>query len=158
MLVATARSWAYRLRLGRCRPGNSSGSRAHVRRENMAKQKVPGSREEESWFSEEQLENLELADEVQDDLKSPIPTQMVSNGEYLPTPQTPEQKQVERRIRELAGVASRKLGMSRRQFLAGSGGMAVAFIAMNEVHAAEFFTVSPDEVWGSRSNQPPRNL
>src|SRR5262245_60545852 len=85
----------------------------------MAKQKVPGSREEDSWFSEEQLENLELADEVEDDLRSPIPTQMVSNGEYLPTPQTPEQKQVERRIRELAGVASRKLGMSRRQFLAG---------------------------------------
>ena len=66
----------------------------------MAKQKVPGSREEESWFSEEQLENLELADEVEDDLRSPIPTQTVSNGEYLPTPQTPEQNQVERRIRE----------------------------------------------------------
>jgi hypothetical protein len=124
----------------------------------MAKQKVPGSREEDSWFSEEQLENLVLADEAEDDLKSPIPTQMVSNGEYLPNPQTREQKQVERRIRELAGVAARKLGMSRRQFLAGSGGMAVAFMAMNEVHGAEFFTVSHDEVWGSGANKPPRNL
>lgn len=120
--------------------------------------KVPGSRDEESWFSEEQLEDLELADEVRDDLKSPVPTQMVSNGEYLPTPQTPEQKRVERRIRELAGVASRRLGISRRDFLAGSGGMAVAFIAMNEAHAGEFFTVSSDEVWGSGRNQPPRNL
>jgi hypothetical protein len=124
----------------------------------MAKQKVPGSREEESWFSEEQLENLELADEAEDDLKSPIPTQMVSNGEYLPTPQTEEQKRVERRIRELSEVAARKLGMSRRQFLAGSGGMAVAFIAMNDVHGADFFKVSRDEVWGSKANQPPRNL
>ena len=42
----------------------------------MAK-RVPGSREEDSWFSEEQLDGLARADDV-DDLGSPIPTQMVS--------------------------------------------------------------------------------
>ena len=58
----------------------------------MGKQKAPGSREEESWFSEEQLDQLEPADSGKDELGSPIPTQMVSNGEYLPNPQTEEQK------------------------------------------------------------------
>jgi len=30
-----------------------------------------------------------------EDLRSPIPTQVVSNEEFLPTPQTKQQKQVE---------------------------------------------------------------
>jgi len=111
----------------------------------MAKQKVPGSREEESWFSEEQLEGLESAEG--DQLRGPVPTQMVSNGEYLPNPQTDEQKQVERRILEISDVAARRLGMSRRQFLAGSGGFAVSFLAMNEAHGAEFFKVSKEEFY-----------
>src|SRR5678815_4263922 len=64
---------------------------------------------------------------------SPVPTRMVSNGEYLPAPQTAKQQHVEGRIEELAESASRKLGVDRRSFLAGSGGMAAAFLAMNEV-------------------------
>jgi len=59
-----------------------------------------------------------------DELRSPIPTQVVSNGEYFPLAQTLQQRQVEARIAELAGEASRRLGMSRRRFLASSGGMA----------------------------------
>ncbi len=127
----------------------------------MAGQKVPGSREEESWFSEEQLEHLEPADEGPDELYSPVPTQMVSNGEYLPNPQTAEQKQVERRIYELSGIAARRQGVSRRQFLAGTGGFAVSFLAMNEAHGAEFFKVSKDEVYERGAHGlhgPPRNL
>ena len=38
---------------------------------------------------------------------SPIPTRMVSNGEYMPVPQTDRQKRVEARIEELADEASR---------------------------------------------------
>jgi len=60
-------------------------------------------REDDSWFSEEQLEQLTPADEA-DQLHSPVPTQMVSNGEYVPYPQTEKQKQVEHRIKELADV------------------------------------------------------
>jgi hypothetical protein len=37
---------------------------------------------------------------------------MVSNGEYLPNPQTDEQKQVERRILELSTAAAKRLGIS----------------------------------------------
>ena len=128
----------------------------------MAKQKVPGSREEESWFSEEQLEGLESADQGGDPLRGPVPTQMVSNGEYLPNPQTAEQKQVERRILELSDVAARRLGVSRRQFLAGTGGFAVSFLAMNEAHGATFFKVSKDEEIFERGahgmHGPPRDL
>ena len=58
---------------------------------------------------------------------------MMSNGEYMPVPQTEKQKQVEARIDELSEHASRKLGDDRRQFLSSSGGMAAALLAMNEV-------------------------
>jgi len=125
----------------------------------MAK-KLPGTREEDSWFSEEQLDGLVLADE-NDELRSPIPTQMVSNGEYLPNPQTEEQKRVEGRIRELADGAAKKLGVSRRKFLASSGGMAAAFVAMNEAHGAEYFKVSKDELFepsAHAKNGPPNDL
>ena len=118
--------------------------------------KMPGSREEESWFSEGQLEGLERADEA-DDLKSPIPTQMVSNGEYLPNPQTAKQKEVEARIKDYAATAAKKLGVSRRQFLASSGGIAASFLAMNEAHGAEFFKVRKEELFepGARAESGP---
>src|SRR5262249_27939919 len=64
---------------------------------------------------------------------SPVPTRMISNGEYMPALQTEKQAQVEARIEELANSASKKLSVDRRRFLAGTGGMAAAFLAMNEV-------------------------
>src|SRR5262245_24883778 len=107
---------------------------------------VPGYREDDSWFSEEQLAHLRPADEAEP-FRSPIPTQMVSNGEYVPHPQTEKQQRVEARIKELAHTVSRDLGITRRQFLAGTGGMAAAFLAMNEVFGAEFFRVRPEELY-----------
>ncbi len=71
---------------------------------------------------------------------SPIPTRMISNGEYMPALQTDKQAHVEARIAELAGSTSKKLSVDRRRFLAGAGGMAAAFIAMNEVFG-RFFDV-----------------
>ena len=96
-----------------------------------------------------------------DDLRGPIPTQMVSNGEYLPNPQTQKQKEVEFRIKELAERVSKKLGISRRKFLGSSGGIAASFIAMNEAHGAEFFKVSKEEMFepdAHAKNAPPRDL
>jgi hypothetical protein len=63
------------------------------------------------------------------------------------------------RIAELAGEASKRLGMSRRRFLASSAGMATAFVAMNEVFG-RFFTVNPLEMFGSAYAQSgvPRDL
>src|SRR5688572_20967918 len=97
----------------------------------------PGYREDDSWFSEAQLAQVAPADAAET-FPSPVPTQMVSNGEYMPCPQTEKQKRVEARIKELTHSASRHLGISRRQFLAGTGGMAAAFLAMNEVFGKTF--------------------
>lgn len=69
---------------------------------------------------------------------TPIPTQIVGNEEFEPLPQTPDQQRVEQRIFQLADQYSRKLGISRRAFLRTSGGMAVSFMAMNEVFGPAF--------------------
>jgi predicted TIM-barrel fold metal-dependent hydrolase len=76
--------------------------------------------------------------------RSPVPTQIVSNGEFNPLPQTREQQRVEARIKELSGDLSRRHGVSRRRFLASSAGMAAAFLAMNEVFG-RLFDVSAAE-------------
>jgi uncharacterized protein len=70
--------------------------------------------------------------------RGPIPTQIVSNGEYNPLPQTEEQRKVEARVTQLASDLAPKHGLSRRKFLATSAGMAAAFIAMNDVFGPVF--------------------
>src|SRR5437762_3370699 len=69
---------------------------------------------------------------------SPVPTQIVSNGEYNPLPQTREQARVEARIKDLADRLAPRHGMDRRRFLASTAGMAAAFLAMNEVFGPLF--------------------
>ena len=83
------------------------------------------------WLTERERKQTAHADEAA--FASPVPTQIVSNGEYNPLPQTEKQRQVEGRIKELGDRYAKKLGMERRQFLKTSSGMAVAFLAMNEV-------------------------
>jgi uncharacterized protein len=64
---------------------------------------------------------------------SPIPTQSVSNEEFIPRPQSSQQKQVEALIGQMAEEKSKKLGMERRAFMASSMGLATAFLANNKV-------------------------
>ena len=71
---------------------------------------------------------------------SPIPTQIVSNGEFIPPTQTPAQVRVERLIDETGELVGRRLGVSRRDFLKTTGGMAAALLAMNSVFG-RFFDV-----------------
>ena len=75
---------------------------------------------------------------------SPLPLQVVSNEEYLPLPPTPEQQRVAALLHEAARINSRRLAVSRRAFLAGSAGMASAFLALNTVFG-RFFEVDPVE-------------
>jgi hypothetical protein len=96
-------------------------------------------------LNEEQVAKCARADE-DDPLRSPIPTRMVSNGEYMPALQTSQQRRVEARIQELAESASKKLGIDRRRFLASTGGTAAALLAMNEVFG-RFFHVDPIEMF-----------
>ena len=74
----------------------------------------------------------------------PIPTRLVSNEEFPPIPQTPSQRRVEDRILAEAGRLAPRLGLSRRQFLSRSGGMAASLLAMNAVFG-RFFDVLPVE-------------
>src|SRR5262245_61488815 len=94
------------------------------------------------YFSDEELQRTTPAETGS--FKSPVPTQIVSNGEFNPLPQTRQQQEVEARIKEMAHGLSRKHGMTRRRFLASSAGMAAAFIAMNEVFGP-VFDVTPAE-------------
>jgi hypothetical protein len=92
--------------------------------------------------------------------RSPVPMQIVSNGEYMPEPQTARQRSVQTRIAQLADSASRKLGITRRQFLTSSGGMAAAFLAMNEVYGPIFHVNAEELLDGDAraANGAPRDL
>src|SRR4051794_41811788 len=79
--------------------------------------------EDHGLLEAEQVARCERAD-VAEPLRCPVPTRMISNGEYMPVPQTDRQKRVEARVEELADETSKRLGISRRQFLCGSGGLA----------------------------------
>jgi uncharacterized protein len=95
-----------------------------------------------SYLSERELAQLSPAESAA--FNSPVPTQMVSNGEFNPLPQSADQRKVEGRIKDLADETGRKLGLDRRQFLRTTCGMAAAFVAMNEVYG-QVFKVDPAE-------------
>ena len=95
------------------------------------------------WLSEREQRLVAGAEEAS--AATPIPTQIVSNGEYLPPRQSATQKKVERRIVELADANAKRLGLDRRQFLRTSCGMAAAFVAMNEIYGGNVFQVTPAE-------------
>lgn len=94
-----------------------------------------------TYLSDRELNELSPANEG---FGSQVPTQVISNGEFNPLPQTRQQKQVEARLKDLADRNAKKQGLSRRAFLQTSCGMAAAFVAMNEVFGP-VFTVSEAE-------------
>jgi hypothetical protein len=75
----------------------------------------------------------------------PVPTQVISNEEYTPIAQTPEQRRLEQELIAQAETHARRLGMDRRTFLRSSCGMALAFAAMNSVFG-HFFRVDAVEL------------
>lgn len=88
------------------------------------------------------VRQCDLDAQVDDPL--PIPARIASNEEFIPPPQTSEQKAYEARVREISEQAARKQGLSRRDFLRTGSGMAAALMALNqvfgncyEVHAEE---------------------
>lgn len=100
--------------------------------------------EDHTLLSDEQLAKCGRAYEMEE--ASPIPTQLISNGEYMPIPQSQAQKHVAAEFDALAKKASKKLGVSRRQFIGTSGGTAAAFMAMNNVFG-NFFKVDEAEMF-----------
>jgi predicted TIM-barrel fold metal-dependent hydrolase len=73
-------------------------------------------------------------DEQNEDRRQPMPTRIVSNGEFMPIPQTAEQKRVELLVEAMAAERAKALGMSRRSFMRSSVGTATALAALNLVH------------------------
>jgi predicted TIM-barrel fold metal-dependent hydrolase len=87
-------------------------------------------------LSKSELSQTEPAEQVA--FRSPVPTQIVSNGEFNPLPQTAQQRRVEERVKEIADAIAPRLGLDRRQFLRTGCGMAAAFLAMNDVFGRLF--------------------
>jgi predicted TIM-barrel fold metal-dependent hydrolase len=77
--------------------------------------------------------------------RSPIPTRISSNEEFIPPPQSAAQKEVELRLWAIAERAANRQGTSRRDFLRSSCGMAAALIALNEVFG-RCYAVEEEEV------------
>ncbi len=71
--------------------------------------------------------------DAQTDVRPPIPSRIVSNEEFIPPPQTPEQMAYEARLAEISERAAKRQGMDRRRFLRTGSGMAAAFLALNQV-------------------------
>ena len=88
------------------------------------------------FLSDADLATLRAADEATTSL--PLPTQVISNGEFTPLPQSEEQREVEARIESYAQELAPQHGMKRRGFLSSSAGMSAAFLAMNEVFGPVF--------------------
>ncbi len=77
---------------------------------------------------------------------SPMPTQVVSNEEFIPRRQSEPQKQVEYLIGQMGDERAKKLGLSRRTFMASSMGLATCFLASNKVFG-KVWDVDEAETW-----------
>jgi predicted TIM-barrel fold metal-dependent hydrolase len=76
---------------------------------------------------------------------APIPTRIASNEEFIPPPQSPQQKEYETRLTEISTQAAHRQGMDRRSFLRSGSGMAAALVALNQVFG-ECYDVAAAEV------------
>ena len=88
------------------------------------------------WLSDEELSRLAPAERALPRL--PIPVQAVSSDEFMPVPQTPKQRELEKRLQTLGSELARHQGLSRRQFFRTASGMAAAFLAMNDTFGPVF--------------------
>ena len=68
----------------------------------------------------------------------PLPTRIVSNGEYTPPPQTQAQRRLELQLGSDVDAFSRKAGLGRRDFLRSSLALPAAFVSMNTVFGPIF--------------------
>jgi predicted TIM-barrel fold metal-dependent hydrolase len=96
-----------------------------------------------TWIDAKTLARLRPAEEPA--FRSPLPTRMVSNGEYLPIAPTEAQQQVAAELERIATRQARHLHMERRSFLASAAGIAAGLLAMNKVYGA-LFQVAPSEI------------
>src|ERR1700722_12668566 len=99
------------------------------------------------FLNDDQLDTLLPAESSS--FPSPVPTQIVSSDEYMPVPQTPQQREVEARLIDLGDRLAKHQGLSRRGFFQTAAGMAASFVALNQVFgpifdASEAEAATPD--------------
>jgi hypothetical protein len=87
---------------------------------------------------------------------SPIPTQIVSSEEYLPAPQTAQQREVEARLKHLGSTLAKTQGVSRRRFFQTAAGMAAAYVVMNQVYGPLFEVSAAEASAGTGSRRSAR--
>ena len=78
--------------------------------------------------------------------RSAMPTQIVSNEEFAPFSQTADQSRVEEIATALVEQSAARRGLTRRDFLKTTGGMASALLAMNSVFG-RFFNIGEIELF-----------
>jgi predicted TIM-barrel fold metal-dependent hydrolase len=76
---------------------------------------------------------------------SPIPTRIASNEEFIPPPQSLQQREFESRLADLSERTAKNQGLSRRAFLRTGSGMAAALFSLNQVFG-DCYEVHVDEV------------
>src|SRR5437016_3289894 len=90
--------------------------------------------------------------DAQSEAPFPIPAQIGSNEEFIPPPQSPQQKEYEARLVEISEKAARRQGLSRRDFLRSGSGMAAALVALNQVFG-DCYAVDAAEVEDQKAFQ-----
>src|SRR5262249_3554266 len=71
--------------------------------------------------------------DAQNEAPSPIPARIASNEEFIPPPQSLQEREFEARLQEISDQAAKRQGMDRRRFLRTGSGMAAAFVALNQM-------------------------
>src|SRR6516165_8120972 len=79
------------------------------------------------------------------DFLPPIPSRIASNEEFVPPPQSAEQKEYEARLEQISERVARRQGRTRRDFLRSGSGMAAALLALNQVFG-DCYQVDAEEV------------
>ncbi|MGH7181531.1 MAG: amidohydrolase family protein [Nitrospiraceae bacterium] len=81
-------------------------------------------------------------------LRSVVPTQSVSNEEFVPVGQTADQARVEQIATTMIDQSAARRGLTRRDFLTTTGAVAGALLAMNSVFG-RFFDIGEIELFES---------
>ena len=88
----------------------------------------------------------------------PIPVQAVSSDEFVPAPQTPRQRRLERHLGAMGTELAKHQGVTRRRFFRGASGMAAAFLAMNDVFGPVFDVSRAEAAEPERANERAKRL
>ena len=120
----------------------------------MSHHRTCGCKQKKDKYPSEQSRKPFLWDVLEEELESassldgyPIPTQNISNGEFLPGHPTATHRKLKRKLDELSQVYADKLGITKDEFLRGEGGLALSFFILNKLHD-DCYTVDEEEICG----------